>query len=877
MCFFASDMSTALQAEWDGGFIVLSYFIACLGSMLSLELMKQRTGTKGKRNILLLLGGAISLGTIGIWSMHFIGMMALRLTGEPINGVRPKVPIGYSASLTVMSLIIGAIIVKAGFVIAGDPNKPKWWKNLLAGTAGGLGVSAMHYTGMIAMVGVDTRWNAEIIILSIFIGIFAATVAMFIFFRFGHLWARNLKLQLITSCIMGIAVCGMHYTGMQAATFYPPSTPIDVSKYANRNELLAVILPLVGGTVTFFVAIRLKFRHLLQQELNKRYCLTLNIAIIRYDPEIPVSSNNISALQMYVNVAGAPPSCVIERHLLPTIQFSQHSIDFLRMLRCSYEWNSMHAYLNHLQNTFISTKSKDYSVSSLKLFSQFVGAADELSKQLNVPLQMLGPIFWKPNNSVVTIVCQIHSKDVSSAKIPQIIKVDSSFEQLLVQSNSGFSFRSIVDIKNELHEYLHLDDDISVNNWINELQEYYAKVNIAINPVYSPSYHLLQVLVKAGIDVGMSAHTAEDLATNWFDILDGDYQLPQSSLSAACSSSEPVLPKPVRCINDLVCLQKQAAWNMIPLPVKLKQKLVQNIQSMQIQHQQHHLLAPITIGSDGADWNVCVTLLYSSVSARGLQVMIPTNGPFSMPPFSMMTGKFTREEVRQLIRDILKLRASLALVENENSDNVCTNALIMRRILQIQNNQASISRRTLSGNKALKSAILQNAFLTACSKLMTIVGKSSDLRLSLLHPSLVRISPHLSMLVFVQCRMSAILPDGYTLRNTLVPLPLFEIMHRAAIMRTVEPDFDYVRNVVQGYTKWIRHLLSEQLSRKSPLVSTITPNNEIETVSKIETIHQHENEAHLLKRTETSNDCIININSEIIPGTVMESEPIQSN
>jgi NO-binding membrane sensor protein with MHYT domain len=65
--------SSSLVAQWNAGYIILSYAIACLGSMVALELMKQRTAAKGLRNGLLLLGGAISLGAIGIWSMHFIG------------------------------------------------------------------------------------------------------------------------------------------------------------------------------------------------------------------------------------------------------------------------------------------------------------------------------------------------------------------------------------------------------------------------------------------------------------------------------------------------------------------------------------------------------------------------------------------------------------------------------------------------------------------------------------------------------------------------------------------------------------------------------------------------------------------------------------
>jgi NO-binding membrane sensor protein with MHYT domain len=61
-------MSSSLTPSWSAGYICLSYVIACLGSMVALELMKQRTAATGFRNYLLLVGGAIAFGAIGIWS-----------------------------------------------------------------------------------------------------------------------------------------------------------------------------------------------------------------------------------------------------------------------------------------------------------------------------------------------------------------------------------------------------------------------------------------------------------------------------------------------------------------------------------------------------------------------------------------------------------------------------------------------------------------------------------------------------------------------------------------------------------------------------------------------------------------------------------------
>ncbi len=150
---------------------------------------------------------AISLGGIGIWSMHFIGMLALQLhfphSSELVHHY-------FSPNWTALSFFIGILIVSVGFIIAGDPNHPKVWKNLFAGAAGGIGVSGMHYSGMAAMEGnFSVKWSAAYIITSVIIGIVAATAAMMILFRYGKYWASDLRMQAATSCIMGVAVCGM--------------------------------------------------------------------------------------------------------------------------------------------------------------------------------------------------------------------------------------------------------------------------------------------------------------------------------------------------------------------------------------------------------------------------------------------------------------------------------------------------------------------------------------------------------------------------------------------------------------------------------------------------------------------------------------------
>jgi NO-binding membrane sensor protein with MHYT domain len=175
--------------------------------MLALEMMKQRTSKSGLRNHLLLLGASTSLGAVGIWSMHMIGMSAMMLHTQ--LGV--VVPMGYDTRLTFGSALLAILVIAISFTIAGDPRAPNPVRALLAGLISGVGVLLMHYMGMLSII-VQARavYDGWVIFASVVVGLVAATVAMFVFFRFGHLWRNDMRIQTATSCTLAVAICAMH-------------------------------------------------------------------------------------------------------------------------------------------------------------------------------------------------------------------------------------------------------------------------------------------------------------------------------------------------------------------------------------------------------------------------------------------------------------------------------------------------------------------------------------------------------------------------------------------------------------------------------------------------------------------------------------------
>ncbi len=128
-----------MNGSYSYWLVVGSVIVAVLASYTALDLATRITASRGRNARLWLLGGAFSMGT-GIWSMHFIGMLAFSL----------PIPMGYDVPMTLLSMLIA--IVVSGFALFMVSRDNLAWQNLLLGAVlMGLGIASMHYTGMAAM------------------------------------------------------------------------------------------------------------------------------------------------------------------------------------------------------------------------------------------------------------------------------------------------------------------------------------------------------------------------------------------------------------------------------------------------------------------------------------------------------------------------------------------------------------------------------------------------------------------------------------------------------------------------------------------------------------------------------------------------------
>ena len=223
--------------------VALSYAVSVLGALVSLNIADYLTDRKGGLRIGWTAMAAVVFGGCAVWATHFIGMLAYQ----------PNVPITYDLDLTLVSLILPILLAFMGFfVVFRWPQSTMAW--LTAGIIVGLGVAAMHYAGMMAMrMGYAMFYVEWIVVVSILIALVAATVALYIFV---HVHGR---LRQVAPLIMGLAVCGMHYTGMAAMRIGPARDgDIDYFTGAWATSTMAfatgtaVITTLIIGAVMVF-------------------------------------------------------------------------------------------------------------------------------------------------------------------------------------------------------------------------------------------------------------------------------------------------------------------------------------------------------------------------------------------------------------------------------------------------------------------------------------------------------------------------------------------------------------------------------------------------------------------------------------------------
>jgi PAS domain S-box-containing protein len=215
-----------LIGSYNYALVALSVLIAMFASYAALDLAGRVSAAGGWTRAVWLLGGAGAMGT-GIWSMHYIGMLAFVL----------PVPVAYHWPTVLLSLLAAIL---ASVVALGVVSRQKMGASrAVAGSVlMGAGIASMHYIGMAAMrLPAICQFNSSLVVMSVVFAVLISFAALWIAFHFRDEKTGIGREKLAGALVMGAAIPVMHYTGMAAASFTPSGIPADLSRAVSISTL----------------------------------------------------------------------------------------------------------------------------------------------------------------------------------------------------------------------------------------------------------------------------------------------------------------------------------------------------------------------------------------------------------------------------------------------------------------------------------------------------------------------------------------------------------------------------------------------------------------------------------------------------------------
>jgi NO-binding membrane sensor protein with MHYT domain/CheY-like chemotaxis protein len=229
-----------LAGHYETPLVLVSILVAILASYAALSLAGRVSESRGRAVLAWILGGSIAMGS-GIWAMHFVGMLAFRL----------PIPIAFDLPLTLASLLLP---IAASCLALWQVSRAELGPVRLAASAlvMGIGINAMHYTGMAAMrMEPGIVYDPWLFALSVVIAIAASGLALWIAFRLRrnvpHVWLPRVG----AAVVMGAAIVGMHYTGMAAASFPLDSVCMAARGGVNHDGLATLVVIATFGVLGF--------------------------------------------------------------------------------------------------------------------------------------------------------------------------------------------------------------------------------------------------------------------------------------------------------------------------------------------------------------------------------------------------------------------------------------------------------------------------------------------------------------------------------------------------------------------------------------------------------------------------------------------------
>ena len=220
-----------LTGYYETPLVLTSILVAIVASYSALSLAGRVSEATGRTRFAWTLGGAVAMGS-GIWAMHFVGMLAFRL----------PIPVAFDFTITLISLVLP--IAASGLALWQVSRANLSHVRLgVSALLMGVGINAMHYTGMAAMrMQPAIVYDPLLFALSVVIAVVASALALWIAFRLRRSTPDVWVPRIGAAVVMGFAIVGMHYTGMAAANFPADSVCMAANVGVHRDSLATLVV-----------------------------------------------------------------------------------------------------------------------------------------------------------------------------------------------------------------------------------------------------------------------------------------------------------------------------------------------------------------------------------------------------------------------------------------------------------------------------------------------------------------------------------------------------------------------------------------------------------------------------------------------------------
>jgi PAS domain S-box-containing protein len=320
-----------IAGSYDYRLVALSVLIAMLASYAALDLASRVTAAHGRSRLAWLSVGATAMG-IGIWSMHYIGMLAFSL----------PVPVFYDWPTVLLSLL-AAIFASAIALLIVSREKMGLLAAMVGSVIMGGGIAAMHYIGMAAMrLPAMCDFSYALVSLSIVLAIIISLVALFLTFYFRDKVKEKWLLKIASAVLMGSAIPVMHYTGMAAAVFMYTGQSPDLSHAISVSALgvtgITIVTFMVLGLAVLTAMVDRRFSALGASEERLRLIInTAMDAVITVNADGLITNWNSEAEEIFGWSAQEALSQKLSELIMPRQYQGDHDRDLERFLRAGGE------------------------------------------------------------------------------------------------------------------------------------------------------------------------------------------------------------------------------------------------------------------------------------------------------------------------------------------------------------------------------------------------------------------------------------------------------------------------------------------------------------------------------------------------------------